>query len=59
MGVAEVMRLRVLEEQNRKLKELVADLSINKQMLQDVLRKSPEYCSAETPGPLPPGGLPR
>ena len=41
MGVAEVIRLRVLEEENRKLKQLVADLSLDKQMLQDVLRKKP------------------
>ncbi len=41
MGVAEVRRLRVLEEENRKLKQLVADLSLDKQMLQDVLRKKP------------------
>jgi len=39
MGVAEVRRLGVLEEENRKLKQLVADLSLDKQMLQDVLRK--------------------
>ena len=39
MGVAEVSKLRVLEEENRKLKQLVADLSLDKQMLQDVLRK--------------------
>ena len=39
MGVAEVRRLRVLEEENRKLKQLVADLSLDKQMLQVVLRK--------------------
>ncbi|MFC2042490.1 transposase [Chloroflexota bacterium] len=39
MGVAEVRKLRVLEEENRKLKQLVADLSLDKQMLQDVLRK--------------------
>ena len=39
MGVAEVRRLRVLEEENRKLKQLVADLSLDKQMLQDVLRR--------------------
>ena len=39
MGVAEVRRLRVLEEESRKLKQLVADLSLDKQMLQDVLRK--------------------
>jgi putative transposase len=41
LGVAEVRRLRVLEEENRKLKQLVADLSLDKQMLQDVLRKKP------------------
>ena len=38
MGVAEVRRLKPLEEQNRKLKQLVADLSLDKPMLQDVLR---------------------
>jgi len=36
MGVAEVMRLPVLEEENSKLKQLVADLSLDKQMLQAV-----------------------
>ncbi len=41
MGIAEVRRLRILEEENRKLKQLVADLSLDKQMLQDVLRKKP------------------
>ena len=39
MDIAELRRLRVLEEENRKLKQLVADLSLDKQMLQDVLRK--------------------
>jgi len=39
MGVSEARKLRVLEEENRKLKQLVADLSLDKQMLQDVLRK--------------------
>ena len=39
MGVAEVRKLRILEEENRKLKQLVADLSLDKQMLQDVPRK--------------------
>ena len=41
MGVAEVRRLKILEEENRKLKQLVADLSLDKQMLQNVLRKKP------------------
>ena len=39
LGVAELRRLRTLEEENRKLKQLVADLSLDKKMLQDVLSK--------------------
>ena len=39
MGVAEVRRLKQLEDENRKLKQIVADLTLDKQMLQDVLRK--------------------
>ena len=57
MGVVEVRRLRVLEEENRKLRQLVAELSLDKQMLQDVLRKSPEACSAAAPGGVPAGRL--
>ena len=45
MGVADVRKLRILEEENRKLKQLVADLSLDKQMLQDVLRKKFKACS--------------
>lgn len=36
---SEVRRLKQLEEENRQLKKLVADLSLDKQMLQDVLSK--------------------
>ena len=39
LGVPELRRLKQLEEENRKLKQLVADLSLDKQMLQDVLAK--------------------
>ncbi len=39
MGVAELRRLRQLEDENRRLKRLVADLTLDKQMLQDVLSK--------------------
>jgi putative transposase len=39
LGVAELRRLKQLEEENQKLKMIVADLTLDKQMLQDVLRK--------------------
>ena len=39
MGVAELRRLKQLEQENKKLKQLVADLTLDKQMLQDVLKK--------------------
>ncbi len=38
MGVAEVRKLKSLEEENKKLKQLVADLSLDKKMLQDVMQ---------------------
>jgi putative transposase len=37
--VAELRRLRQLEEENSKLKQLVADLSLDKAMLQEVIAK--------------------
>ena len=37
MGVAELRRLKQLEEENKKLKQLVADLSLDKKMLQDAV----------------------
>ena len=37
LGVSELRRLKQLEEENRQLKRRVADLSLDKQMLQDVL----------------------
>lgn len=39
LGVTELRRLKELEEENSKLKQIVADLSLDKQMLQDVLKK--------------------
>lgn len=38
MGVAEVRKLKSLEEENKKLKQLVADLALDKKMLQDVVQ---------------------
>ena len=40
LGVSELRRLRQLEEENNQLKKLVADLSLDKQMLQEVIKKS-------------------
>ena len=39
MGTAEIRELRQLREENTKLKRLVADLSLDKTMLQDVISK--------------------
>ena len=39
LGPSELRRLKQLEEENTKLKRLVADLSLDKAMLQDVLSK--------------------
>uniref|UniRef100_UPI00067F4BEF transposase n=1 Tax=Bradyrhizobium viridifuturi TaxID=1654716 RepID=UPI00067F4BEF len=36
----EMRRLKQLEEENGKLKKLVADLSLDKEMLQDVIRRN-------------------
>ena len=44
MGVVEPRRLKQLEEENRRLKQLVADIALDKVMLQDVLRKNSEAC---------------
>ena len=39
MRIAELARLRQFEEENKKLKLLVADLTRDKYMLQELLRK--------------------
>ena len=39
MGVAEIRRLKQLEEENRRLKTLVADLTLDKTMWQKVVRR--------------------
>lgn len=39
LGVGELRRLKQLEDENRTLKQLVADLSLDKHILQDVLAK--------------------
>ena len=39
LGVSELRRLRQLEDENARLKRLVADLSLDKEMLKDVIEK--------------------
>jgi putative transposase len=39
MEVSDAKKLRDLEDENRRLKKLVADLSLDKQMLEEVLSK--------------------
>ena len=40
MDVSEAGRLRQMEDENRRLKQLVADLSLDKEMLKAVIRKN-------------------
>jgi putative transposase len=40
MDVNEVKRLKALEDENRRLKEIVADLSLDKEALKAVIRKN-------------------
>ena len=39
LGVAEMRQLRQLTEENARLKRLVADLTLDKQILQEVIKK--------------------
>ena len=40
MDVSEAQRLKSLEDENRRLKQLVADLSLNKEALKGIVRKN-------------------
>jgi len=40
LGVSELRRLRQLEEENNRLKRLVADLTLDKHILSETLRKN-------------------
>jgi putative transposase len=39
LGISEIRRLKQLEDENRRLKQVVADLTLDKAMLQDVARR--------------------
>jgi len=40
MEVSEAQRLKALEDENRRLKQLVADLSLDKEALKGIVRKN-------------------
>jgi putative transposase len=40
LSINELRRLKQLEDENARLKKIVADLSLDKEMLQDVLKKN-------------------
>lgn len=48
MGLSEIRRLKQLEDENGKLRRLVADLTLDKAMLQGALRKKWLSLSAAT-----------
>ncbi len=54
LGEGELRRLKQLEDENRKLKHLAADLSLDKHVLQDLLSKKSEACSAARDRPVCP-----
>jgi len=57
MGVAEVRRLKQLEDENAKLKSLVDDLRLDRAILQDVLRKRSDSRPAPRAGQVRAGCL--
>src|SRR6267378_8634979 len=50
LGPDELRRLRQLEEENSRLKQIVADLTLDKQMLQDETTTLPHRPAAPIPG---------
>jgi hypothetical protein len=65
LGVPELCRLKQLKKENQPLKQFVTDLSLGKQMLQDVLKKvlkpvplATRLNTSSTPTASRPSGLP-
>jgi putative transposase len=55
---SEARELKQLREENARLKRVVADLTLDKVMLQDVVQKSSEACQAARSGALLDGPIP-
>lgn len=58
MGIVEMRWVKQLEDENRRLTNLVADLTLDKHMLQEVLRKRPEARSPSGTRSLARGRVP-
>lgn len=50
VGPSELRRTRQLEEENRKLKQIVADLSLDKAMLKHIVAKKSRFFAAQGVG---------
>jgi transposase-like protein len=57
LGVSELRKLRQLEDENARLLRIVADLTLDKQILQEVVKKSSEGCQAPRAGSLDAGAF--
>ena len=57
LGVTELRKMRMLEEENARLKRLVADLTLDRHILQEVLRKKSEADPPSRTGPVDTGAL--
>ena len=58
LGLSEPRELRQLREENTKLKRLVADFSLDRHLLQEIVRKSCKASGPAGPGPLGAHDLP-
>lgn len=47
LSINELRRLKQLEDENARLKKIVADLSLDKEMLQDVFKKISDHKAVE------------
>ncbi|GAB0149555.1 hypothetical protein McPS_22950 [Marichromatium sp. PS1] len=50
MEASDLKRLRALEEENRRLKHMYADLSLDHKILKEIVEKSAERQGAARPG---------
>ena len=57
LGASEVRRLRQLEEENLRLKRLVADLTLDKSILQEVIKKRSKTHAQARSSPVDPAHL--